>query len=224
LAHGLFLVFRVDDLARLLGEILERDELVLDVAEVPLPEERDDVVLHLGGLHRALQHVDEPAQLVRLETLAERDRAHPIAVEAEGEGIVPVGVVIDGVVLVEEIELLHDERDVACFLEAGPRARLELDLEFVERGIVREIRARRLDGAHERANPVGHALHVEREHLIADPVRALLGRAGLRGGRRSRRRTGRAGRSRRGGHTGQSSVRSSHTLSGKNCGAWVCEA
>src|SRR5206468_11828969 len=136
--------------------------------EVSLPEERDDVVLHLRGLDRALQDVEKAAELVGLETLAERDLAHPVPVEAERERVVPIGVVIDGVVLVEEIELLNDERDVADFLEARPRPRLQLDLKLVERRAVRGISAARLDRPDERGDPIGDALDVEREDLIAD--------------------------------------------------------
>src|SRR5439155_8009240 len=64
------------NLARLLREVFERDEEVIDVPEIPLPEERDDVVLYLGRLDRALQYVEESAQLVRLEAFAERDLAN----------------------------------------------------------------------------------------------------------------------------------------------------
>jgi hypothetical protein len=134
---GLPRIERLDRrLARGVGVDVHGDEG--DVLQVPLPEERDQVLRVLPA--RLVERGDDPVHLGALETLEEDEPAHAAVLEREGERALSLAPVVDDVPLV----LDHVGPDVQLD-HLGPRERrLRLRVELVDERLDRG-RARRVE-------------------------------------------------------------------------------
>jgi hypothetical protein len=114
----------------------EFHELVLDVQEFLLPQQRQQIVAGVRGeIARPIDRLQEPRQLLLLRAPPDRERAHAVLEQSPGETVTLGELLIDDLVFPNEVGLRHREHQ---FVRSSPDP-LKRGLKILGRPLVHGI-------------------------------------------------------------------------------------